>query len=256
MRRLFFVLASLVLFSSAGCLWPNQAPEPIPAADSLRKFALLQSADRGVIALVFVPHPLSPPAPPCGVQQALQKALPTAPCSAAVFLYSETTQAESWLATQCELREKSGLPPRVMLAGHSWGATAAGEFAQRIFQKNPRVIIQLLATVDAVKSSTVGTTTGITSTVLTLGNPIPGKNVYFIAYDGTPRVDGKRLLAHTNYYQLETTLYHGGPIGGKVENMRIRTSPSSAVNHGNVDDYAMPFLTADFIAAIREGAGK
>ena len=136
------------------------------------------------------------------------------------------------------------------------GLLAAGLLVAAFFLARQKdVTIALLVTVDAIKNSTVGVTAGIAPTILTLGNPIPGRNVYFIAYENTPPVEGKRVLAHVNYYQLESKLYHGGPISGASENHRL-DDPAQSINHGNSDDFAYPLVRADLQQALRAGAER
>ncbi len=244
----WFVLASLIAMT--GCA--RQA-EPISIADTPSERAVrIRAADMGPVAVVLTPHPLA--LIPGGVRRALSDASEGTPCTAAAFFYTEQRRAEQWILDLCAKRRKAGEQPRVILAGHSLGATAASEAAKRILRRTDDVCIELLVTVDAIKTSTLGTTTGMGATVLTLANPIPGKHAYFIAYEDTPDVDGQRVRAHVNYYHLETKLYHGGPIRTATENHRICGEPERVLNHGNIDDYAYPLIRADFERALQTGA--
>jgi len=235
----------------AGC---SRAPEPPPVPpEPTERARLIRQADQGVVAVVLAPHPLSADAPPDGVHRALVTAAQSAPCAAAAFLYTERVQAERWILSECARRRQAGIAPRVVLAGHSLGATEAGELAKRLLAATPDIVVEMLVTVDAVKTGTIGATTGMSATVLTLANPIPGKDVYFLAYSGTPRADGTRVRSHVNYYQLETKLYHGAPIGGASENHRIQADPARSLSHATVDDHAFPMVLSDLRHALRQG---
>lgn len=211
-------------------------------------------ADEGVVMLALETHPISSSAAPSGIRLAVDRASRLAPCSAAAFSVDDRRQAEAWLKEECDRRRHAGRVPRVVLAGHSLGAAQACELAKRLLRREPDIRIELLVTVDAIKSTTLGATTGITTTLLTLNNPIPGKKAYFIAYNDAPAPDGERMIAHTNYYQIYSTLYHGGPMDHAHENHRLEPRPEDIVNHGSADDYAFPYVLADLANAV-EGKG-
>ena len=251
MHRIFALALVSILLLVAGC---GQEQEVVPVAKKPSERALLlKQSGTGPVALVMVPHPIIGKAPADGVRRALARAVTGKDCTAAAFIFSEEAAAEKWLLKECERRRKAGIMPQVILGGHSLGATAASEIAKHVLGRTSDVVVRMLVTVDAVKTGPVGAPTGMASTVLTLGNPIPGKHVYFFAYDSTPRLDARRMLAHVNYYQLQTKLYHGKPIRSASENHQVITRPKDTVNHGNVDDYAFPMIFSDFRQALQQG---
>nr|MBN2711214.1 hypothetical protein [Planctomycetota bacterium] len=253
MRQAQLLLLAALIFLS-GC----QEKETDPFADigTVMPGAgekVYRISSQGVVMLGITSHPLDDDGPLSAIHRAVKLASSEAPCSAAVYDYSDRVNAAAWLASECNRRIRAGRVTRVVLVGHSIGATAAGEIARQLVEKKNSVQVFLLVTVDAIKSGAISSTTGITSTILTLNNPIPGMKSYFTSYDGTPPVDGVRLVSHVNYYQGNTTIYHGCPMAGASENHLVTTVPVDAVNHGNVDDYAYPMILGDLRVAVRKG---
>ncbi len=239
----------MLALALAGCL---REPAPLPpVGETTEAASILVQANRGPIALVLLPYPITEQTVPAGLHRALLEAYTEGPLSAGIFHEKERDRARRWLLGEIRHRRRAGYTPRLVLGGHAAGATAAGELAGDLLDREPDVVIELLLTVDAVKSTAMGTTTGVAGTLLTLNNPIPGKTAHFVAWDGTPDVDGRRLLAHVNYYQTETGLAHGARIRSASENHHVTSTPAEAVNHGNIDDFAYPLLRADLAGALR-----
>jgi pimeloyl-ACP methyl ester carboxylesterase len=250
MRNLTLLLCAIVAAFLAGCgSADDEAALIMPAGGEY----VIREAEKGTVLLILESHPFNSGSVLSGLRRAAIHAAKFGECSAAAFYVADFQKAESWLKRECRQRQEEGGKARVVLAGHSWGATECAEMAKRLLKSDPKITIELLVTIDAIKSGTFGATTGITSNLLLLNNPIPVTGGYFAAYDNAPRVDGKRLRAHVNYYQTRTALYHGGAMSGASENHPVSGKLINAVNHGNLDDYVYPMLMADFAAAIRGG---
>lgn len=247
------LLGALLLCSGCDTLSRPSSTETVVEDGEALQREILRSSRQGIIILILTPHPMIAGAPAGGVRRAAVEAARHGPCSAAAFPVKRIREAQRWLQGEVRARQATGQEAHLVLGGHSWGATAASETTKWILKHEPATVVDLLVTVDAIKSSTLGHTTGLTTTILTLNNPIPGKQSNWIAYDDTPEVDGARLLAHTNYYQAESALYHGARISTATENYRIERDPAERVNHGNVDDLVYPYVVADLCAAVEQG---
>jgi pimeloyl-ACP methyl ester carboxylesterase len=238
--------AILVALAIPGCGGePEAFPEP---GDANESSAIIRETGGGDIIVVYSPYPLRRGAPPDGVRRAAQQAIGRGQCSAAAFFWSEKAMSIRWIRSQIAERIRFGLPPRVILAGHGLGATAAAETARTLCRDPSDVVVALLLTVDAVKTGPIGSAAGVTGSVI--ASSLPGVKVSFAAYDSAPAPDGLRLLAHVNYYQT-ATVYHGAPMPG-AENHRLDDS-TGVLNHGNVDDFAFPMLASDLRRAMAGG---
>lgn len=247
-RTLIALILCLVwLPLTSGCLDKNVEPFPEPG-DLGESGLVVRNEKTGPVVVTFASYPLKPGSQPDGVRAALMRALSDDDdCSVATFFWSERTRSMRWIQDQLEERRKRGQPPRLILAGHGIGATEASETAREIIFGDRDVEIVLLATVDAVKTSKIGTAAGATGNVI--ARRIPGVNLSFTAYDAAPEPDGRQLWAHVNYYQTKSVYYHGSPMP-HAENHRI-DDWTGLLNHGNADDFALTFLVADFREALR-----
>lgn len=244
--------AALVL---TGCPPPLGTP-PDARTTVAHDAHVIRSSPDGPVLLVFCDAPLDPRTPPDGVRRAAMALAEQTPAlSAAAFYQGSQRQGEKWMAGELARRRARGISPRAMLAGAGVSGTAASEAAWRLLREQPDVVIDLLVTVDAVKTGTVARTAGIATAAIKTANPIPVAKVDTIAYENAPRPDGVRLRVHTNYYQTKTKLLHGAPMPGATLNHAVE-GPGGTVNHGNVDDYAYPMMLADFERAARGGVGR
>lgn len=241
-RRIFPVLCALCL-ALAGCGGEIDAfPDPGGASESGQ---ILREAPMGPILVVYTPYPLRAGAPADGVRRALEASLGRLPCSAAAFHWSEREMAERWIKEQMEIRRHRGRPVRLVLAGHSLGATEAAETARDLLFREKDVVIPLLLTVDAVKTSRIGSSAAVAGAVVV--NRLPGVSLSLTAYEAAPVPDGQRLWSHINYYH-RNSVYHGSAMPG-AEN-HLLDDWSGYLNHGNIDDFAYPLLVADFRASL------
>lgn len=243
---------ALLAAGTVGCL---REPEPKTSFGTIPQ-RILRSEPEGPIALILLPHPLSPQGGIPALEQALVESMREGKGSGAVFFYAARSLWEPWLTHEIASRREKGIKPQLILAGHSWGGSAVCELTKRLLARESDVTILLLVTVDAIKSTRIGATAGMAASAIGKVNPIPGVDINAIAYTNAPPVDGTRLIRHTNYYQDQIRLCRGAPMEGASENHRITSHPPEAINHGNVDDYAYPFLVADFRAAFRTSPRK
>lgn len=236
------------LLCAGGCVKEVDAfPEPGNAAESSR---VLRNSATGPIIVTYAPFPFQSAAPEDGVRRAVAAVIGRAPCSAASFHYTEKATAERWLREQMEARRRNGWPVRVILAGHGLGGTEAAETARDIIVKDSSAEIVLLLTVDAVKPGRINYATGAAGAAVTRISGVK-LNMSLVAYDMAPAPDGIRFWSHINYYQTQNSIYHGSSMPG-AEN-HLLDDWSGYLNHGNVDDFAFPLLTADLRAAIARG---
>ncbi|MCD8352356.1 MAG: hypothetical protein LUC93_17265 [Planctomycetaceae bacterium] len=239
-------VTALLLVFFAGC---GREVEPFPEPGASSESAEIIRAEAiGPVILAYASYPLKSGAPPDGVRMAVYRAIGNTRLSAAAFFYSERDKAMDWVREQLDLRRRRNLPPRIILAGHGLGATEASETAREILFNDRDVQIVLLLTVDAVKTGRLSHAAGVTGNVLS--RRIPGVNHSFTAYDAAPPPDANRLWAHINYYQTNSTNYHGTSMPG-AENHQL-TDWTGLLNHGNADDYATSFMVGDLRHAIAE----
>lgn len=232
---------------AGGC---GREVEMFPNPDSPRESAqVIRTADSGCVVAGFSSFPFKPGTPPDGVRSALLQMAGRQPCSAAAFYYSEREAAQRWVREQLELRRRMGRPPRLILVGHGLGATEATDAAWEILAREQDVQIVLLLTVDAVKAGRMSQAAGAAGAMV---NRLPGVNTSLAAHDAAPQPDGVRLWAHINYYQEGSASYHGTSMPG-AEN-RLLDDWTGLVNHGNADEFALPFLIADLRFALERGA--
>lgn len=233
----------LVCLFAAGCDKEVDAfPEPGGVNESAQ---VLRTSPAGPIIVTYSPYPIRADAPSDGVRRALDAALGRINCSAASFYWSERAMAERWIKEQIDLRRQNGQPIRLILAGHSLGATEAAETARDILFRERDVVIAMLLTVDAVKTSRLGSPAAAAGAVVV--NRLPGISTSLTAYEAAPAADGVTLWAHINYYH-SNSVYHGTSMPG-AEN-HLLDDWSGYLNHGNIDDFAYPLLVTDFKAAL------
>ena len=251
LREAAWAAAGLCLALAAGCADAARPSWP-PVGEATPKVIRFADEDDGPVLLAFSASPPNPEAPPEGLRRAMARLTAERDCAAALFPHAESGEAWRWLEEQFLRRRHLSVAPRLVLIGHGLGGTQAAEFAKRVLRdpKQRDVVIELLVTIDAVKNGMVSKPMGIASAAVNRATPIlPTGRLDFIAYNSAPRVDGKRLRAHANYYQPDNTLMHGGPMDGAA-NQRL-LGPAGAVTHENADQYALPYLIADVNHALR-----
>jgi hypothetical protein len=212
-------------------------------------FLVLRETPAGCAAAIFSPLPLVRGASSRGMERAVLRAFGSLPGSAAVFAWQRQDQARDWLRRQADLRRQSGLPVRLILAGHGLGGAAAAETARFILDREPDSELVLLLTVDAVKTGRLERVAGAAGSAI--AGSLPGVSANFVAYDAAPVPDGRRFWFHVNYYQDRTPLCRGAPLPG-AENHLIHDETNLLV-HENAEDFVFPFLVADFRAALERG---
>jgi pimeloyl-ACP methyl ester carboxylesterase len=238
-------LALLALAFSGRCRGGEAEGFPGPAGEG-EMARVFRTTDSGCVLAVFSASPLADGVPPEGLRLAAIRALGRSPGSAAFFYWSRQDLAERWIRGQLEARRRRGFPLRLILAGHSQGGATAADMAKTLLDRESDAEIALLLTIDAVKTGRIETAAGAAGAAI--ANRIPGLNVNFTAYDAAPVPDGRRFWSHVNYYQDKSRFSRGAPMPG-AENHRLEDR-GGLLNHGNADDFALPFLTADLRAAI------
>ena len=232
--------------ATGGCIGGSQV-EPFAEPKNIRESVdVLRDAPVGPIIVSYASSPLKQDSPPDGVRAAVIHAIGATQLSAACFFWTERELAMRWIREQMDARRKRGIPPRLILAGHGLGATEASETARELLFHERNFEIVLLLTVDAVKASKYGSAAYVTGNAIV--NRLPGVSHSFTAYDAAPAPDGKKVWAHINYYQDKSVNFHGSSMP-KAENHRI-ADWTGLLNHGNADDFAMPFLVTDLKYAI------
>lgn len=241
---LLILLLLSVCFTVSGCFNDVEPfPEPEGPGDSSR---VIRTSAQGPILLSFTSSPIHEGAPPDGIRAAIQRSIDKRQCSAATFFWTERDRTRRWLTDQFELRRTANQPVQLILAGHGLGATEVCELAKELMRQVKDVEIVLLLTVDAVKTNRIGSAAAVTGNALT--KRIPGVEHNFTAYDAAPVPDGKKLLAHVNYYQSKSIYYHGTAMP-HAENHRL-DDWTGLLNHGNADDFAYTFLVTDIRLAL------
>ena len=252
-HRLFALCAACLAAAALllpGC-FPDGSVEPFPEPEGMGESGMvIRRAPAGPVIVTYASYPLRDGAPADGVRAAVMRAIGNANCSVASFYWSERARALKWIRDELDQRRRSGLPPRLILAGHGLGATEASETAREIIFNDRDVEIVLLLTVDAVKTGKIGSAAAVTGNALT--HRIPGVKHSFTAYEAAPEPDARQLWAHVNYYQSRSVYYHGTAMP-YAENHLI-DDWTGLLNHGNADDFAMTFLVSDLRHALRAAA--
>lgn len=245
MRWMFWLCLPALISLLQGCA-DTAATTPAESVSVSRSSEALRLDTAGCVIVSFSSNHFGKDAPPDGVRAAVLRATDSERCSAASFVWTETASARRWAQEQLSIRAAAGRPQKLILAGHGTGASTAAETARAVMATRPDVQIVLLLTVDAVKTGRISSTAGYA------GNQIAnrvGWNVNLVAYDNAPAPDGARLLSHINYYQNESGYYHGAPMPSAENHLVADTS--GLLNHGDVDDFVVPLVTADIATAIR-----
>ncbi|MDR3210477.1 MAG: hypothetical protein LBU79_00995 [Planctomycetota bacterium] len=242
------VILGVLLFLS-GCAG-EATPFPLPG-DANEAAMVMRRTSQGPVLVIFSASPLRSDTPPDGIREAVARAIGGIDCSAAAFHWNERPLAERWLGQELTTRRSAGFPERLILAGHGVGATAAAETAAMVMASRPETVITLLLTVDAVKTGWLGSAAGVTGAALAKG--LARVRVNYTAFDGAPPPDGRRLLRHINYYQNRGELYHGSPMPG-AENHLLHDD-TGLLNHGDIDDFALPLLERDIRSALPRSPG-
>lgn len=242
----FATIAFALVVSASGC---GRKVDPFPQPGNVtEKASIYRQSNLGPIVVVFTSHPLEEKSPPDGVRAAAMRAVGGKSCSVASFHWQEKAMAERWLGEQIQARRNQGIQPRLILAGHSFGATAAAETVREATGRHPDAVVVLLLTVDAIKTGKIGSTAGV------IAGSIPGVKTSFAAYDSAPAPDGGTFLRHINYYQANSALYRGMPMPAAENHLLVDST--ALLNHGSADDFAYPLLVADLRRALWEGGAR
>lgn len=175
--------------------------------------------------------------------------------STAIFSWKVYASARAWVGREAARRRAAGGRARLALVGHSWGGQAAGDFARDVLAEKLVDEVTLLVTIDAIKKGYVKSALCMLPSVLSFELVFPHR-LKFVAYRGTPKPDGKTLLRHVNYYQMDSPHLCGAPIPTATENHEVWLDTGREPGHGNLDNLIAELVAEDVRRAFLAGGKK
>ena len=252
MRRGPLLLAVLAL--ACGCA-PRRDVELPPVGRAGRLSFIVEESRAGPIVLIFPGRSAPTDDVTLGIRQTALRIAGKTAGSTAIFRWTVTASARAWGRREAEKRRAAGGRARLALVGHSWGGQAAGDFAREALGEGLVDEVPLLVTIDAIKKGYVKNALCLLPSVLSLELVFPHR-LKWAAHRGTPEPDGKKLLRHVNYYQLDSPHLCGAPIETATENHEVWLGTGREPGHGNLDNLISELVAEDVRRAFVAGSKK
>jgi pimeloyl-ACP methyl ester carboxylesterase len=209
-----------------------------------RKSFIIEEADRGPIVLIFPGRSAPTDDKTLGIRQTGLRISEKVEGSVAIFSWMVYRKARHWVVREAAKRRAAGQSARLALVGHSWGGQTASTFAREALKKNLVDQVTVLVTIDAIHKGYVKSALCELPSVLSL-------EIFFrhrlklAAYKSTPRPDGRRLVRHVNYYQMDSPILCGSPIKTASENHEVWLDSGREPGHGNLDNLVAELVAED-----------
>jgi hypothetical protein len=247
-----------VALLAGGCARRSAAPaskaELPPVGVPGRKIFVVEEARRGPIVLIFPGRSAPTDDPTLGIRTTAVRIADRLEGSVAIFSWMRYRQAREWVRREARKRRRAGGRARLALVGHSWGGQAAGNFTRESLRKGIVDEVTLLVTIDAICK-------GYGKGVFYQLPSLLSLEIFFrhrlklVAFRGTPRPDGVRLLRHVNYYQTDSPQLCGAAIASASENHQVWLDRGREPGHGNLDNLVAELVAEDIRRAfLAEGA--
>lgn len=245
------LLALSLCLCASGCGESDSGKLPAVGVQGKSAYVISERAT-GPIVIVFPGRSSRTDDPTLGIRQMALRIAAGANGSVAIFSWREMTTARKWLETQAAARRAAGQPARVALVGHSWGGAAAANLAQELLASPAVDAVTLLATIDAIQQGYVVAGAEIAAGA-GAGEGVFGQRLELAAFKHAPAPDGKKLLKHVNYYQLDSPYLHGGPIPTATENHEVWFDHGKELGHGNLDNFLSDTVATEVLRACAGG---
>lgn len=203
----------------------------------------IAKASTGPIVLAFLGHGNLDPERPDGLVRALDALLRPVRCSA-LLARDQVDAACRWLQEEVAARRRVGERPRIAVLGYGFGGSAACLFVDR-WQDEEGAGVDLLVTIDALKSGQLGLASGATASLLTLDQRLLGGKGAPIAFARGPRQGRAAAARHINYYQRSGSWLRGAAMAEATENYEVQRNGAGCVDHGLLDNLVMPLVIGD-----------
>jgi pimeloyl-ACP methyl ester carboxylesterase len=258
MRRAapIIVLSALLI---GGCVRRSSAPAkklalPAVGVAGLRSFIIEESV-RGPIVLVFPGRSAPTDDKTLGIRSTAMRVSEKLEGSVAIFSWMHYAQAKMWVRREAAKRRARGERVRLALIGHSWGGQAASSFTKETLKQGIVDEVTLLVTIDAICKGYIKGVLYQLPSMFTLEIVFPHR-LRLVAFRGTPRPDGKTLVRHINYYQMDSPQLCGTPIATADENHEIWLDSGREPGHGNLDNLIAELVAEDVRRAFLSRSAK
>jgi len=257
LRRISLLPLATLLF--AGCARRASSPpgkvDLPPVGVAGRKSFIVEEAKRGPIVLIFPGRSAPTDDKTLGIRATALRTSEKLEGSVAIFSWMRYRQACAWVRREAAKRRESGERVRLALVGHSWGGQAASNFTKESLKKGIVDEVTLLVTVDAICKGYLKGVFYQLPSLFTLEVFLPHR-LRLVAFRGTPRPDGEKLLRHVNYYQMDSPQLCGTAIASASENHEIWLDGGREPGHGNLDNLVAELVAEDIRRCFLKGAAK
>ncbi len=247
MRRLVPVFALSILLIG-GCARRSSAPAKRsslpPVGLAGRKSFIIEESNTGPIVLIFPGRSAPTDDKTLGIRSTALRISEKLEGSVAIFSWMHYPRAREWVRREAVKRRARGERVRLALIGHSWGGEAASSFTGEALKKGVVDEVALLVTIDAICKGYVKGILYQLPSMFTLEIFFPHR-LRLVAFRGTPRPDGKTLVRHVNYYQMDSPQLCGTPITTADENHEVWLDSGREPGHGNLDNLIAELVAED-----------
>jgi len=246
-------LTTAVLLLAVGCGTGQYVMPPPGKAEKLAY--IIKERETGPIVLVFPGRTSPADDPTLGIRGTALALADKLNGSIALVSWEAEDAVFRWTARQAALRHARGERAAVALVGHSWGGEAASRMASDLLRYSTVDEIAVLVTIDAINQGIVKCYAECIMSVLLLEGLFPHR-LPLMAFREPPVPDGKRLVRHVNYYQLDSPHLHGYPVETATENHEVWFDRGHEIGHGNLDNYIMSLVVEDVVRAFNRGGAQ
>lgn len=212
---------------------------------------VVQEKRSGPISIIFPGRSAPTDDVTLGIRETALRVAERAGGSVGLFSWKVYGQAMRWARKEAFIRRASGERVRLALVGHSWGGPTATRFAEEALAEGVVDEVSILVTLDAIDKGYVKNTLEWWAALIP--EAVFGLRWPIMAFTGGPLVDGKRVLRHVNYFQLDSPMLHAGVIPTATENHEVWFSHGAELGHGNLDNFLIDLVAEDVRRAFLTG---